>query len=77
MAPSSAAGELVEANLGVSWIRVYVLLRATSQRVSRAEVAAEVGRLGSTPATPGLYLLDQGCDFAIVEWRDASCFLFA
>jgi hypothetical protein len=41
-----AENALVERTLDVSWIRIYVLLRATSQPISSAEVAADLVQLG-------------------------------
>jgi hypothetical protein len=46
MFPSKAADGLVEPQLDVSWIRVYLLIRGTSQQISSSDVVVDLTGLG-------------------------------
>ena len=62
MAAAKARDGFVEPRLDVSWIRVYLVLRGTSQRISSADVVTDLARLGFKYSHRSIALLIRGLE---------------
>jgi DNA-binding MarR family transcriptional regulator len=62
MVPPKAADGFVEPQLDVSWIRVYLLISATSHRISSADVVADLTRLGFKYSPRSIARIMKGLD---------------